>query len=183
MEKVMKGKAWKFGHDLINDTHIFAFSHVLEHNSGVPLEKLIHHVMEPVNPEFASGVRKGDFVVAGRNFGYGKAHRQGVMCFKMLGISAVIADSIGRGMLKNHLYFGLPALCSEGISDKINQGDELEVNVLNGEIKNLSTGETLRATPAFPPGHPLFPIMEAGGEVSYVKMKLATLNKLQKRRR
>lgn len=69
MGKVAKEKAWKFGHDLDNDRDIFLFQHSKERRTiGVPLEKLVRHIMEPVNPEGAIKVQKGDFLVAGRNF-------------------------------------------------------------------------------------------------------------------
>lgn len=178
MEKVAKGKAWKFGHEISNDTDIFPFRYVLEVSGGAPLEKFVSHVMESANPEFGKRVRKGDFIVAGRNFGHGKAHREGVECFKILGVAAVIADSVSAGFFKNSVYFALPALTGEGVSEKVKQGDELQVDMWTGEIKNLTTGETFRANPVVPEGHPLFPIMEAGGQIEYVKKKVASVKKL-----
>jgi len=175
MEKIIRGKAWKFGHDLVTDLHIFQEKYVKEHVSGVPLEKLAHHVMEVVNPEFGAKVKQGDFVVAGRNFGYGKSHRMGADCMKRLGVGAVIADSIGPRFFRYSVYFALPLLTGAGVSDKVRQDDELEVDVYTGEIKNLSTGETFKAEPVVPPGHPLFPLLEAGGQIAYVKKKVAEL--------
>jgi 3-isopropylmalate/(R)-2-methylmalate dehydratase small subunit len=133
--------------------------------------------MEVVNPEFATKVKKGDFVVAGKNFGHGKPHQYGTECLKILGVSAIIADSIAPIFFKGMLYCGLPALVGNGISEKIRQDDELEVNLETGEIRNLSTGETIKATPLVPPDHPLFPIMEAGGQNEYIKKKVAALQK------
>jgi len=178
VEKVTKGKAWKFGDSLDVDYQIFPFRYVLENMNGVPVEKLVHHVMEVVNPEFATKVKKGDFVVAGRDFGHGKPHREGAECFKILGVSAVIADSIAPLFFKGMLYYGLPALTGDGISSKIKQDDELEVNLETGEIRNLSTGETLKATPVVPPQHALFPILEAGGQIAYIRKKVAALKKV-----
>ena len=177
MEKEAKGKAWKFGDNLDVDYQIFPFQYVLQNMGGVSLDKLVHHVMEVVNPEFATNIKKGDFVVAGRNFGHGKPHQQGAECFKLLGASAVIADSIAPLFFKGMLYYGLPALVGEGISAKIRQGDELEVNLETGEIRNLSTGETLKVTPVVTPQHPLFPVMEAGGQIAYIKKKVEALQK------
>ena len=177
MEKVAKGKAWKFGDGLDVDYQIFPFQYVLQNMGGVPVEKLVHHVMEVVNPEFATKVKKGDFVVAGRDFGHGKPHRQGAECLKILGVSAVIADSIAPLFFKGMLYYGLPGLTGNGISSKIRQDDELEVNLETGEIRNLSTGVTFKAIPVVPPEHPLFPILEAGGQIAYIKKKVAALQK------
>ena len=77
----------------------------------------------------------------------------------MLGVAAVIADSVSWNGFTNCLYWVLPTLTAKGLSEKINQGDELEVNVWTGDIKNLTTGEAFKADVGVPPGHPLFPIM------------------------
>jgi 3-isopropylmalate/(R)-2-methylmalate dehydratase small subunit len=178
MGKVVEGKVWKFGHDLDSDRDIFLFQYGKERRTaGTPLEKLVRHIMEPVNPDFGLKVQKGDFLVAGRNFAQGKVHREGPEVLKMVGIAAVIADSVSARFFQHALYFGLPILTGNGISEKINQGDELKVDIETGEIENLSTGERFRANPAFPPGHPLFPIMEAGGQIAYVKKKVASLKR------
>ena len=92
-------------------------------------------------------------------------------------MSAIIADSIAPVFFKGMLYYGLPALVGDGISSKIRQGDELAVNLETGEIRNLSTGESFNATPIVTSGHPLFPIMEAGGQIEYIKKKVEALQK------
>lgn len=175
MKEIAKGRVWKFGNDLDMDRDIFPFRYVLETSSGIPLEKLASHVMEPVNPDFGQSVQKGDFLVAGRNFGVGKAHMEGPASLKILGISAVIADSISPTFFRNAVYVALPLLTGEGISKKINQGDELEVNLLTGEIRKQATGEVLRAKPVVGPEHPLFPIMEAGGQVEYIRKRVQSM--------
>jgi 3-isopropylmalate dehydratase small subunit len=175
--RVAKGKAWKFGHDLDRDRDIFPFRYIQQLNSGVPMEKLLCHVMETVNPEFGAGVRKGDFIVAGRNFGRGQDHREGLQCLKLLGISAIIAESIAASVFKHGVYLGLPIFLRESVTEKIKMGDDLEVNLDTGEVKNISSGETFRAEPTVPPGHPLFPVMKAGGQIGYVKTKVANSKK------
>jgi 3-isopropylmalate/(R)-2-methylmalate dehydratase small subunit len=175
MKRVIKGKAWKFGDNVDRDSGLFPFQYVLESLGGVPLEKLARHVLESMNPEFGVKVEKGDFLVAGKNFGHGKAHKEGIRCLISLGVGGLIADSINKSFIRDALYFGLPMLIGEGISAQIDQGDELAVNMETGEIKNLSAGQTLKAAPAIPRGHPLFPIMQAGGQVEYVKKKVAGL--------
>ena len=139
MKRVIKGKAWKFGDNVDRDSDLFAFQYVLEHDSGVPLEKLALHVLESLNPEFGVKVKKGDFVVAGKNFGHGKAHKEGIRCLKSLGVGGLIAESINKSFIRDGLYFGLPMFRGEGISAQIHQGDKLVVNIETGEIKNLST--------------------------------------------
>ncbi len=176
MEKIIKGKAWKFGHDIGGDADVLPFRYFLEQIGGVPIEKFAFHAMEGLNPEFGKEVKKGDFVVAGRNFGCGKCHL-GVQALKALGVGAVIADSVAKGFLRGSINDALPILISEGVSEKIKQDDKLEVNMQTGEIKNLSTKETFRAEHGIPEGHPLYPIVEAGGRVEYIKKMVAQLKK------
>jgi 3-isopropylmalate/(R)-2-methylmalate dehydratase small subunit len=175
MKRVVKGKAWKFGDNVDRDSDLFPFQYVLESLGGVPLEKLVGHVLESLNPEFGVKVEKDDLLVAGKNFGHGKAHKEGIRCLKSLGVGGLIAESINKSFIRDALYFGLPMLTGEGILAQIHQGDELVVNMETGEVTNLSTGQTLMAAPVIPDGHPLFPIMEAGGQVEYVKKKVASL--------
>jgi len=173
MKGVVRGKAWKFGNDLTVDKDIFPFRFVLQLSNGVPLQDVAVHLMEPVDPDFGKSVKKGDFLVAGKNFGLGKAHSEGVEAMKVLGLSAVIADSVAPGFLKSAIYYAMPILTGEALSGKIAKGDDLEVNPETGTIRNLSTGENFDAKPAVPPGHPLYPIMEAGGQMEYIRQRIA----------
>ncbi len=178
--ELVRGKAWKFGHDLDRDSAIFPFKYVLDAGRGVPLQELAKHVLESVNPEFGINVRKGDFVVVGRNFGHGKAHKEGVGCLKILGIAAIIADSFLKPLVKNSVYFGLPLITGEKLYDMIGDGDELEVDFASGSIRNLSTGKILHGERVISPEHPLHRIVEAGGQIEYVKKRLQTLRETQK---
>ena len=171
----IRGKAWKFGDNLDLDHDILPFKYVVEQSDGVSFEKTASHVMETINPEFSKQVKKGDFLVAGRNFGHGKAHMEGTEALKFLGISAVIVDSVAPDFLKNALHIALPVLIADGVTNKINQNDELEVNIQTGVIRNLATGEIIQTNPAFPPGHSLYAIMEAGGYIEFIKRELKEL--------
>jgi 3-isopropylmalate/(R)-2-methylmalate dehydratase small subunit len=174
MEEIKRGRAWKFGHDAQGDRDVFQFKYLSEEGvKGMTLE-LARHAMESVNPEFGTGIERNDFVVAGRNFGSGPSHRQGIQALKMLGVGAIIADSITKYYFKACVYYALPMLIGDGVSDKIKQGDNLEVRIDIGKIKNLTTNETFVATSAVPHGHRLFPIMEAGGQIPYLKKRVAS---------
>jgi 3-isopropylmalate/(R)-2-methylmalate dehydratase small subunit len=173
--ETVKGKAWKFGHDLDRDAAIFPFQYVLETGRGIPLEKLASHVLESVNPEFGVKVQKGDFMVVGRNFGYGKAHKEGIAGLKILGVSAIIADAFLKPLVKNSVYLGLPLLTGNGVYDRIDQDDQLEVDFSAGLIRNLSKGTEIKAELVTPPDHPLYRIVEAGGQIEYVKKRLRSL--------
>jgi 3-isopropylmalate/(R)-2-methylmalate dehydratase small subunit len=175
MEALLRGKTWKFGNDLTVDKDIFPFRFVLQLSNGVPLEELAVHLMEPVDPNFGKNVKEGDFLVAGTNFGLGKAHSEGVEAMKILGLSALIADSVAPGFFRSAVYNALPILTGEGLSGKIGQGDDLEVNPDTGRIRNLTTGEFFDAKPAVPPDHPLYPIMKAGGQIEYIRQRVAIM--------
>ena len=156
-----RGIAWKFG-DNINTDLIIAGKYKLRLTD---LDELSKHALEAVKPDFATGVQKGDFVVAGRNFGCGSSREQAPLVLKHLGISAVIASSFARIFFRNAINIGLPAVeCEE--ADEIEPGDRLEIDLTKGYIRNLSKGKAY-AFKTMPPQ--LMKILSEGGLVNYVK--------------
>ena len=140
--EVIRGKAWKFGDDV--DTDVIIQGKYLVINEP---EELAKHVFENIKPEFAKAVKKGDFVVAGENFGCGSSRQQAVDCFKALGIGAIIAESFGAIYERNAINSALPILVAEKIATKINDGDTLIVDFITGEIIDKTQGKTYRAKP------------------------------------
>ena len=183
MDAIVKGNAWKFGDNLGTDSHIFSIKYTREYWNGADLNILSHHLLETVNPEFGQNVRSGDFIVAGKNFGCGKGHRTGVDCMKRLGVGALIATSVGTRFFRYSVYFALPILIFDNEQNDIEQDNQLEINIKNGIIKNISTGRVFQSKPLIPPNHPLFPIIEAGGQVQYVKNKIAEMKKRKKNKK
>jgi 3-isopropylmalate/(R)-2-methylmalate dehydratase small subunit len=155
------GRAWRFGDDLNTDI-IISGKHKL---SITDLDQLSSHAMEAARPEFAAEVHKGDYVVAGKNFGCGSSREQAPLVLKHLGVSAVIAESFARIFYRNALNIGLPAVECER-ADKIAEGDTLEVDLEKGVIRNISKGESYAVKP-FPAQ--LRVILTEGGLVNYVK--------------
>jgi 3-isopropylmalate/(R)-2-methylmalate dehydratase small subunit len=131
---MLKGKAWKFG-DGISTDHI-APGRYFHLRANMP--ELAKHVLEDADPEFASKMSPGDFVVGGKNFGLGSSREHAPIIIKMAGVSAVLAKSFARIFFRNAVNVGLPVLICD--TDKINAGDQLEVNLESGEIKNLTNG-------------------------------------------
>jgi 3-isopropylmalate/(R)-2-methylmalate dehydratase small subunit len=125
--------------------------------------------MEAVDPQFAGSVEPGDVFVAGENLGVGSSREQAPYNLLTLGIRYVLARSFGRIFYRNALNIGLPALVC-GSTDKINQGDALEVDPIEGRVKNLTTGENLECDPL--PSH-LVAMIEDGGLIPHLKKKLA----------
>ena len=138
---IKKGKAFKFGDDISTD--LIAPGRLFHLRSD--LVEFSKHVLEDADPEFASKVQKGDFVVAGNNFGLGSSREHAPTIIKLAGVGAVIAKSYARIFYRNAINIGLLAL--EADTDKIDAGDELEVDIKKGVIKNLSKNLELPFTP------------------------------------
>ena len=123
------------------------------------------HAMEPLDPDFPKKA-KGAILVAGRAFGMGSSREQAAIALKGAGVLAVVAESFARIFYRNAVNVGLPVLQVPGVKNKVREGDELEVDLLNGTLTNLTTGETIQAKPLR--GLPL-EILKAGGLLSYLK--------------
>ena len=157
---MLKGKAWKFGDDISTD-HI-APGRYFHLRSNLP--ELAKHVLEDADTEFASKMSPGDFVVGGKNFGLGSSREHAPTIIKLSGISAVLAKSFARIFFRNSINVGLPVLMCD--TDKINAGDELEVDLEAGVIKDLANGEELSFKP-LPPT--MIKILNDGGLLSHIQ--------------
>ncbi len=130
------------------------------------MNELARHAMEGIDPEFSKKVRKGDIIVAGKNFGCGSSREQAPLVLKYAGVSMVIAESFARIFYRNSFNVGLPLLICRGITKAVEEGDELEVDVSTGRIYNITRGVELRANPI--PDF-LMEIVESGGLSEYYK--------------
>ena len=157
---MLRGKAFKFG-DNISTDHICPgrYFHL---RSNLP--ELAKHTLEDVEPGFCTMVEPGDFVVAGLNFGLGSSREHAAVVIKMAGVTAILAKSAARIFFRNAINVGLPVLICD--TDRINDGDELEIDLTESMIKNVTRGIK------FPVGK--FPdvmlrILEEGGLIPYIK--------------
>jgi 3-isopropylmalate/(R)-2-methylmalate dehydratase small subunit len=162
----LKGKAWKFGNDV--DTDAIIPARYL--NTSDP-EELGRHCMEDADPEFSGKVSTGDLIVAGKNFGCGSSREHAPVSIKAVGVSAVIAESFARIFYRNSFNKGLPILEAPEAVAGIQSGDEVEVDLDQGLIKNLTSGITYQAQPT-PPF--MRELLDAGGLVPYVRNKAAS---------
>jgi len=155
-----RGRAWKFG-DGISTDHI-APGRLFHLRSNLP--ELAKHVLEDARTDFAPNVQPGDFVVGGSNFGQGSSREHAPTIIKLAGVGAVLAKGFARIFFRNCINVGLaPILCD---TDGIDEGDQLEVDLAAGEVRNVTKGTTL----AFAPLPPVMrAILDAGGLVPYVK--------------
>ena len=122
--------------------------------------------MEDIDLNFAPNVQKGDIIVAGRNFGCGSSREHAPMVLKVKGVQCIIADSFARIFYRNAINIGLPALEIGKEVEKIEAGDELEVNLTKGEIKIVNKGLVINTKPL-----PEFvqKIADCGGLINYIK--------------
>jgi 3-isopropylmalate/(R)-2-methylmalate dehydratase small subunit len=140
-EAVLRGRAWIFGDDISTD-HI-APGRLFHLRTDLP--ELAKHVMEDADPEFAQKLSPGDFIVAGRNFGLGSSREHAPRIIKLAGVGAVLAQSFARIFFRNSINVGLPVLqCDTG---GVSQGDELEVDLAAGEVRDLTTGNVVSFVP------------------------------------
>ncbi|MFA5839475.1 MAG: 3-isopropylmalate dehydratase small subunit [Candidatus Margulisiibacteriota bacterium] len=157
------GQAWKFGNNIDTDLIIPA-RYLNSHNP----QELAKHAMEDADATWASKVQKGDFIVAGDNFGCGSSREHAPIAIKAAGVSAVIAKSFARIFYRNAINIGLPILESPDAAEAIKEGDEIKVNLVTGEIDNLTSGMSYSAQPF--PGF-MQQIIDAGGLIEYIKTK------------
>jgi 3-isopropylmalate/(R)-2-methylmalate dehydratase small subunit len=164
---VLRGKAIKLGDSITTDDIIPGrFAHL---RSNLP--ELAKHVLEDAAPEFASGARAlsttGEgkaILVAGKNFGLGSSREHAPVVIKMAGVGAILAKSAARIFFRNAINQGVPVLLCD--TDKIDDGDELVINVTDGKIANLASGITLRCS-KMPPI--MSAILKEGGLIPYIQ--------------
>jgi methanogen homoaconitase small subunit len=161
---MIKGRAWIFGADV--DTDVIIPGKYLRTKD---LSTLAEHVMEGLDPQFASKVRRGDVVVAGRNFGCGSSREQAPLALKEAGVSAVVAKSFARIFYRNAINIGLP-LVEADVSCK--EGDEIEVDLEAGEVRVRDI--TIQGTklPDF-----LLKILQDGGLVAHRRKQMQDQSK------
>ena len=153
-------RAWKFGDD-INTDLITPGRYIMTTDR----KQLGQIAFVEYRPEFAKEVQKGDVIVAGNNFGCGSSREHSPVAIKAAGINAVIAKSFARIFFRNSINIGLPLfVCEE--ADKIDDGDDVEIEIKTGEVHDKNKGITLKAKPL-----PEFiqRIVERGGLVNFLR--------------
>ena len=157
---MLKGKVFKFG-DSISTDHIIPgrYAHL---RSNLP--ELAKHAMEDADTTFVSRVKPGDFIVGGSNFGLGSSREHAPLVIKIAGVSAILAKSVARIFFRNAINLGLPVLICD--TDGISDGDELEVDLENGIVTDLTTGNkiTFNKIPDV-----MLTILNEGGLLPYIE--------------
>lgn len=157
----LRGKVLKYG-DNIN-TDLISPPQYLEKS----LEIIAQHAMEGIDPDFTGKLQPGDILVAGNNFGPGSSRETAPIALKMAGVGAIVAKFFARIFYRNAINIGLPVLeCSE--VDRIQEGDELEIELSTGQITNMTRNESYQASAL---SEPVMQILSSGGLISYLEKK------------
>jgi 3-isopropylmalate/(R)-2-methylmalate dehydratase small subunit len=164
MAQALRGRVWKYGDNVDTDAIIPA-----RYLNVSTAEELAEHCMEDIDAAFAEQVQPGDIVVAQENFGCGSSREHAPLALKGAGVSCVIASSFARIFYRNAINIGLPILeCPEAVVGT-EAGQTLEVDLENGLVTNVDTGESFEAEP-YPPF--LMGIIDAGGLVPYTRRRI-----------
>ena len=170
LEDLAPGRAWKFG-DSISTNQIASGCRAPRGQSAEErLAAMREGCLRSVRPEFSEGVQPGDFLVAGTNFGNGSSSPGAVESLQACGLGAVLADSVSRLMMRTCIAKGLPAFSAPGISDLVEDGDDVEVDYAAGTVRNLKSGRqvSIRKFPST-----VEQILEAGGIIPVIGKRLA----------
>ncbi len=160
----MKGKAHTYPRAHINTDEIIPARYL-----NMDQEKdLAKHAMEDIDPDFISNTKVGDFIISGEDFGCGSSREHAVWALRGAGIRAVIADTFARIFYRNCINNGFIAIECKGISEKVQTGDDLEIDIDGGIVKNLTKREAYIFQPI-----PKFAqeIIGAGGLLDYIVKK------------
>lgn len=162
---LLKGTTWCFGDDV--DTDAIIPARYL--NTSDPAE-LARHVMEDADKDFPSKVKPGDILVAGKNFGCGSSREHAPIAIKAAGIQAVVARSFARIFYRNSFNIGLPIFESPEASERIRQGDVIEIDADEGIIRNVTRTEQYTAKP-IPPF--MQELIAAGGLIGWTRNRIS----------
>ncbi|MBU4175480.1 MAG: 3-isopropylmalate dehydratase small subunit [Actinobacteria bacterium] len=157
---VIKGKAHRFSDD-VNTDYIISGRYKFK---TLDMNELGRHVMEDLDPGFHARLEKGDFLVAGKNFGCGSSREQAPLALKAAGVAAVLAESFARIYFRNSINNGLPALVCD--TSQIADGDQLEIDLESGTISDVASGATVESSPL---SGVMVDILSEGGLVEYIK--------------
>lgn len=156
-------KVWKYG-DNVNTDQLFPGKYTYTCSTK---EEIKPHLLEDLDPDFAGNVKKGDIIIAGKNFGCGSSREQPVVGLKAVGIKLVIAESFARIFYRSAINQGLILIESPKAVKNYKEGDEVDVDIENGEI--MINNKTF-SFPKLP--SEILAIRNAGGLLNYTRKKL-----------
>ncbi len=156
-----KGTVHKYGDNVDTDVIIPArYLNTADH------KELAAHCMEDIDADFVKNVKDGDIIVARANFGCGSSREHAPIAIKASGVSCVIASTFARIFYRNSINIGLPIIECDEASEKIENGDEVEIDFSTGVITDITKGESYQGQP-FPDF--LIDIINKGGLLNSLK--------------
>ena len=158
-----EGRVFKYGDNV--DTDVIIPARYL--NSSDPAE-LATHCMEDIDKDFVKNVKKGDIIVANKNFGCGSSREHAPIAIKAAGVSCVIAETFARIFYRNAINIGLPIIECPEAAKNIEEGNEIEVDFDSGKIYNKTKNEEYQGQ-AFPEF--MQKIISNGGLINYINNK------------
>jgi 3-isopropylmalate/(R)-2-methylmalate dehydratase small subunit len=160
MSNKIKGKAWKFG-DNIN-TDLICPGPMMR----LPIEQMGTAAMAGLDPDFHKKISNGDIIIAGNNFGSGSSRELAPLALMKAGISGVVAKYFARIFYRNCIALGFPIIESKEVPENTKQGDEIEIDLLNGKIINHSQNTVYSGT-KYP--KEFLEIFQSGGIIPWIK--------------
>ncbi len=161
---VIEGRVLKYG-DNINTDEIIPARYL---DTTDPKE-LAKHCMRGIDENFLGKVKDNKILIAGRNFGCGSSREHAPLALKEVGVTCIIASSFARIFFRNAINIGLPIIECEQVVTSTKEGDEVQIDTVRGNIKNLTKEESYSLVP-FPPF--LQQLINKGGLEGYVKERM-----------
>ena len=155
----VSGKTYKYGDNVDTDVIIPA-----RYLNTPDAQELAKHCMEDIDTAFASTVKPGEIMIAGKNFGCGSSREHAPLAIKTCGVACVIAATFARIFYRNALNIGLPILECPEAAKAIQAGDTVSVDFDTGVITDETTGKSFQGEP-FPPF--MQDLIAAGGLAAY----------------
>ncbi|NVM57144.1 MAG: 3-isopropylmalate dehydratase small subunit [Desulfobacterales bacterium] len=162
MSKAIKGRVWKFG-DNINTDLICPGPYM-----RLPMDQMGQAAMAGIDPNFYKKISKGDLIVGGANFGSGSSRELAPIALKMAGIGGIVAKYFARIFYRNCIALGFPIIECKEAPDKVDEGDELEIDFSTARIKNLTKNEEYMGT-KYP--QEFLEIFQSGGIIPWIKRR------------
>jgi 3-isopropylmalate/(R)-2-methylmalate dehydratase small subunit len=174
VEDILKGRViWIFDEAHFDIDRVIGIENIKETN----MDNLVKVCMKPFEEDFLEKIQKGDWIVGGRNFGYGHPHKPPMLVLRHLGIAGIIAESFSPGFYRGQVADGVPLISCEGILEKVKRFDQLTVNWKESTIVNESTNEKFTYIP-LPKSDKN--IIDLGGHIEYLKKRFASEQKVEK---
>ena len=162
---IIKDKAIKYGDNVDTDVIIPA-----RYLNTTDESELASHCFEDLDESFKDKVKDSKVIVGGENFGCGSSREHAPLSIKASGVKAIIASSFARIFYRNSINIGLPVLVNRDAASEIVEGDQLEIDLDKGEIRDLTSKKTYNMLPL--PGF-IQGVITSGGYINHTKKQLA----------